>query len=502
MPISELVVDASLFVAVALLLALGTIWLRRDLRRGTLQMALIMLAGLAGLALVEQFGPGPAEGPLGGILREATLAVLAVGAARITVTFAFRAALGKVAAPQILAEVLMALVLVVFAFWRMTAVGVNLAGIVTTSAVVTGVLAFSLQETLGNLWGGIQIQLDNTCRLGDWIHVDTVMGQVVDIRWRYVAVATNNGETVIIPNGMLSKSRVVVLSRRGDKRIPWRREVEFGVAYETPPARVIAAVEAALARAEIPHVAATPRLDVLCHNFGESSYHYRVRYWLTDLVQDAWTDSQVRLHVAATLARHGMEIPYPHRVLVRPKPAAVRHERESAERLATLARLDLFMPLTNAEREAVTADLADFPFVAHDVIARQGEPADSLFILARGRVAVFDDSAGGTGVRDRLATLAAPAYFGEMGLLTGQARGATVVAEDEVLCYRLQKAAFDAILHARPELVEALSQVVATRQAANDAKLQSLSADARAKQAVGRRADLVRRIRGFFAIKQ
>ncbi len=138
-------------------------------------------------------------------------------------------------------------------------------------------------------------------------------------------------------------------------------------------------------------------------------------------------------------ARHGMEIPYPHRQLVRPKPAQARHAREAAERGATLAKLDLFVPLTSDEREALAGNLADFPFVAHDVIARQGEPADSLFILARGRVAVFDDSAGGTGVRDRLATLSAPAYFGEMGLLTGQARGATVVAEDEVLCYRLQK---------------------------------------------------------------
>jgi CRP-like cAMP-binding protein len=273
------------------------------------------------------------------------------------------------------------------------------------------------------------------------------------------------------------------------------------VAYETPPARVIAAVEAGLRRAEIPNIAKSPELDVLCHSFADSSYQYRVRYWLTDLVQDAWTDSQVRLHVAATLARHGMEIPYPHRVLVRPRPAQVRLARESAERLATLTRLDLFMPLTGAEREAIAGDLADSPYVAHDVIARQGEPADSLFILARGRVAVFDDSAGGTGVRDRLATLSAPAYFGEMGLLTGQARGATIVAEDEVLCYRLGKAAFDAILHARPELVEALSQVVAARQAANDAKLQSLSADARATQGVGRKADLVRRIKGFFALK-
>jgi hypothetical protein len=242
--------------------------------------------------------------------------------------------LGKVAVPQILAEVLMALVLVVFAFWRMTAVGVNLAGIVTTSAVVTGVLAFSLQETLGNLWGGIQLQLDNTCRIGDWIHVDTVMGQVVDIRWRYVAVATNSGETVIIPNGSLSKSRVMVLSRRGDKRIPWRREVEFGVAYEIPPARVIAAVEAALKRAEIPNVAASPQLDVLCRDFGESSYQYVVRYWLTDLVQDTWTDSQVRLHVAATLARQRMEIPI--RIACwSGRKQQIRARASLAERLAT-----------------------------------------------------------------------------------------------------------------------------------------------------------------------
>ena len=213
MPISELVEEASLFAAAALVLALATIWLRRDLRKGTVHMAFVMLVGLAGLVLVERFGRDPARGRSAVSCAKATLAILAVGAARITVTFAFRAALGKVAVPQILAEVLMALVLVVFAFWRMTAVGVNLAGIVTTSAVVTGVLAFSLQETLGNLWGGIQLQLDNTCRIGDWIHVDTVMGQVVDIRWRYVAVATNSGETVIIPNGSLSKSRVMVVGR-------------------------------------------------------------------------------------------------------------------------------------------------------------------------------------------------------------------------------------------------------------------------------------------------
>ena len=62
--------------------------------------------------------------------------------------------------------------------------GVNLASIITTSAVLTGVVAFSLQETLGNLWGGISLQLDNTARLGDWVRIENVTGQIVGIRWR------------------------------------------------------------------------------------------------------------------------------------------------------------------------------------------------------------------------------------------------------------------------------------------------------------------------------
>jgi len=107
MPVSELVEEASLFAAAAFLLALATVWLRRDLRKDTMQMTFVMLIGLAGLVLVERFGPPPGEGPFGGVMREAALAILAIGAARITVTFAFRAALGRVAVPQILAEVLM-----------------------------------------------------------------------------------------------------------------------------------------------------------------------------------------------------------------------------------------------------------------------------------------------------------------------------------------------------------------------------------------------------------
>jgi small-conductance mechanosensitive channel len=521
MPSPELIHSALIAAALALVLAAATVALRRNRFRGTAIMAGVTFTGVAALALLGGWGGSLGEGPIAVALREAALLVVAIGIIRIALTFLFDALLARLALPRILGELVFALALVGYGLARMDAVGVNLAGIITTSAVITGVIAFSLKETLGNLWGGIGLQLDNTCRMGDWIRIDDVTGQVVGIRWRYFSVATNSGETIVIPNGHLITNRVTVLARRGDERIVWRREVDVTVSYATPPSRVLAALDGALARAEIPNVAPAPsfvraafargaiawpepdsRFAVTCREFGDDGIRYVVSYWIADPTLTSWTDSQVRLHVAATLARHGMEIPYPHRVLIEAKAADADEvrARELAKRDETLARIPLFAPLTDAERSALAAELGDCPYVADDVITRQGEAADSLYILARGRVAIYDDSASGTGRRDRLAVLDAPAVFGEMGLLTGQARAATALAQGEVLCYRLDKDRFDSILKARPELVESMSQIVVARQAANDATLQALSAEARARQASGRAADLVRRIRNFFAI--
>jgi small-conductance mechanosensitive channel/CRP-like cAMP-binding protein len=503
MPTPDLIFDVELFAAAGLALALATLWLRRDLRQNMINMSIAMGMGLLGLVLLARYGHSVNDATITVVVRETLLLLVAIGFTRVLLMFLFQGVLKRLAIPRILADVLIAIVLVVFALVRMKEAGVNLAGIITTSAVITGVIAFSLQETLGNLWGGIALQLDNTCRIGDWIRMEGASGQVVGIRWRYTSIATNMGETVIVPNGQLIKNRVTVLGRRGDDRIPSRRDVDFGVSYDVAPSRVITAISDGLAHAEIRNIATNPPIVVLCSGFGDNAIHYLVRYWLTDLRHDLWTDSQVRLHVAATLARHRMEIPLPQRVLIRRHAAAApeQRERELDARCKTLARIELFAALTETERRALAVELADCPYVADDVIARQGEAADSLFILAHGKVAVYDDSAGGTGSRDHLAALEAPSYFGEMALLTGQARGATVVAENEVLCYRLDKSGFDAIVRARTELIEPMSKVVVARQSANDAKLEALSTEARARQASYSAAELVRRIKSFFAIE-
>ena len=129
---------------------------------------------------------------------------------------------------------------------------------------------------------------------------------------------------------------------------------------------------------------------------------------------------------------------------------------------------------------------------------RKGESADSLYVLQKGSVREMDEDS--TGKRTALAELHAPDYFGEMGLLTGQPRGATVVACVDSLCYRLSKSAFDATLKARPEIADALGQVLERRQAENVATLKALDATGRARRAAGGSLEMVRRIRQFFAL--
>ena len=505
MPSSALIFDSTLLAGIALVLALIAIGWRRDLRKAMITWMLVMIAGLAGLWWLDRLGGAIEQETLIVVLREVALLIVAIGIARITLMFLFEGLLARFGVPHILDDVLTVLTLIVFVLYRMNVAGVNLASIITTSAIISGVIAFSLQESLGNLWGGIALQLDNTCRIGDWIRVDKVTGKIVGIRWRYVAIATNEDETILLPNSALIKQNVTVLGRRGDLYVPWRRKIEFTGAYDIPPSRVIAVVGAALERAEIPHVARTPEPAVHCLSFDASAIRYVAFFWVEDPAFDEWTESQARLHVYAALARHGMEIPLPkHQVIMTPpRDQAVEREATLATREEMLGRLELLSVLTAGERRAMSAELVDCPYVAGDVIFWQGEVAESLFILARGRVDIYRSAASGNqaGARARLATMEAPAHFGEMGLLTGQARTATAVALDEVLCYRLDKKGFDAIVIARPELAEALSKVLATRQAANDATLQSLGAEARARHASNRADEILRRIQSFFGLE-
>jgi small-conductance mechanosensitive channel/CRP-like cAMP-binding protein len=344
--------------------------------------------------------------------------------------------------------------------------GVDLGSLVTTSAILTAVIAFAMQDTLGNVLGGLAIQVDNSVQVGDWIQLDDVTGRVRDIRWRTTLVETRNWETILIPNSALMKSRVAILGRREGAPRQWRRILSFMVDPGVPPARVIAIVEDEMRELSIANVARTPVPSCVLFGFESGNVRYQLRYFLTELLEDDTTDSMVRVHLFASLQRAGIRIAEPqhtvHAVQRDEAHAESVKKRELTRRLQMLNAVQLFAELSDAEKSDIAEQLQYAPFARGDVITKQGNPAHWLYILAFGEAEVLYEPPGGGA--QAIGKLHAGEFFGEMALINGEARSATVVAKTDVECYRLDRALFQELLCARPEIAAEVKRTVGSRK--------------------------------------
>ena len=226
--------------------------------------------------------------------------------------------------------------------------GVQLSGIIATSAVVTVVLGLSLQATLGNVLGGIALQLDDSIHVGDWLQLPSgQQGKVKAIRWRHTVVETRNWDTVIVPNSVLLNENILILGEREDQPTQHRMWVYFNVDFRYSPEEVINVVEDALQSTPIPGVAAFPPPNVICFDFarqgGESFANYAVRYWLTDLAQDDPTSSAVRVRAYVALKRANIPLALPGTAVFvshdDPEHRERKQAREMAHRVAALEQI-------------------------------------------------------------------------------------------------------------------------------------------------------------------
>src|SRR4029077_9143258 len=130
-----------------------------------------------------------------------------------------------------------------------------------------------------------------------------------------------------------------------------------------------------------------------------------------------------------------------HRIKEGEAREAALHEREIEVRIAALRSVELFACLDRHEVHALAKRLVAAPFAAGDVITRQGAIAHWLYLLTGGEADVWLDAHDAP--RPRVATLGPRNVVGEMGMLTGEPRRATVIAKTDVECYRLDKAGFE-----------------------------------------------------------
>jgi small-conductance mechanosensitive channel/CRP-like cAMP-binding protein len=327
--------------------------------------------------------------------------------------------------------------------------------LLTTSAVGAVVVGFALQDTLGNAFAGLAIQSEKPFRIGNWIRVGEFEGRVAEVTWRATKLRTKMGNFVVVPNNEISKHAIVNYS---EPAVPTRLEVDVGASYLSTPGDVKTAIMEALG--QVPRVLKAPAADALLHAFDDSAVTYRVRFWIADYEYDDEARDEVRTAIFYAFGRRGIEIPWPIEVGYArewPEPDAAAKQKER-ERI--VSGVDLFSQLTEQQRRSIAAATTMRTFGNGEAIVRQGAPGQSMFVVCAGEVAVQLEPE-----QRELARIAPGGYFGEMSLLTGEPRTASVVARGDAVVLELDAEVFRALGAADPQALERVGLAAVSRRA-------------------------------------
>ncbi len=333
--------------------------------------------------------------------------------------------------------------------------------ILSIGGALVFIVGLALQSTLGNVFAGYELQADRVFRKGDHVQLgrDGVIGRVVDSTLRTTSIHTHDGEMLTIRNhDLLGKD-----FRNLDRPTPILRQlVQFGVAYDVPPAVVKDVALQVLAHDRC--VLRIPEPQVALLNFADSCVTYEMRFWIPDFEVRDETLDRVRTRLWYALRDAGIDIPYPMRTI---RMASADEERARVERATersartaqVLQGCALFddRVVNSGERRELARDAGAVKLEAGEVVIRRGEHSDAMFIVETGSCEVMLPDAARV-------TLGPGAHFGEIALLRREPRSADVVAgPGGASLLRLPRASVLPILSRHPELRNRLGDIARQR---------------------------------------
>jgi small-conductance mechanosensitive channel/CRP-like cAMP-binding protein len=330
-------------------------------------------------------------------------------------------------------------------------------GLLATSGALAIVIGLALQSSLGDVFSGIVLNLERPYRVGDWVILDdAVQGTVMETNWRATHILTGNQDIAIIPNSVIAKSKIINCStptRTHGAAIRIKLEPTL-----TPAAACAMLTEVLLGSTKILR---SPEPAVTIKDLSAEMLDFELSYSVADvaLVGDAQNELFDRVYRAASIAGARFA---PRLAGVEPKAMRLdTNETSVPERL--LNGISLFASLTLQEKAALASKMQRKMYPAGTIVVRSGAVLDVLCIVSDGVLVAAVEENGQLVERVRLTP---GIYFGERGLLTGEALKGQIAALTDVSIYEISKDALAPLLKARPRMVEELGEVLAARQLA------------------------------------
>lgn len=404
--------------------------------------------------------------------------------------------------PKILRDIFEGVLLIAAVLLTLRSAGMDPTSLLTTSAVLTAIIGLSMQDTLGNLFAGLSLQAEQPFEVGDWIQYDPASkhtGRVVEISWRATKLRTQDLIDVVIPNGQLAKSSIINYSRPSALA---RRSVHVTVPHDAPTHLVHSTILKSLE--SVPGVMQEPPPNVVTHAFLPHGIEYWVRFFITEFDHRDTIDGRARDRIWYALSRVGVPLANSaHRVQIShdtPEVRARAAEAALGERLRAVRGVELFKDLPEAALETLARASRSALYQPGEVVVRQGARDDELYLCVKGLLSVTHTPSTGTESRE-IARFSSGGVFGELSLMTGAPRTATVTTVEPCELLVIDKAAVASVLATEPALAERLSVRLAERHAALEALAvaEPLPGGDRASME-DRKGQLLSRIRDFFSL--
>lgn len=363
----------------------------------------------------------------------------------------------RVKVPKFLSEVVTLLILTLSVIVIVEFVfHLDIKGIVIGPSVLAVIVGLAMQDLMGNIFAGLALQFSKSFKDGDWLLVNDKYAKVIDINWRSTRLLTNDDVCMDIPNRDMAKATIINLN------LPHRlhaMRLSVNADYAAPPTRVKDVLVHATSNAK--GVAGGTRPVVYLKNFGDSAIEYEIKFFMESHDDYHEVCDAIRTNVWYSFQRHGIKIPFPVRAVQIERPTRTKEQEIQTTARIILRQQPLFKSLTDEQLDALLPRGRAVHFGRGEKIIEQGDEGDSMFILVEGEANVVLERSGGP---VHVASLRSGDCFGEMSLLTGERRSATILAHKDCEVVEIGKAVLARSLKEDPELLGQLSALLAKRQ--------------------------------------
>ncbi len=356
--------------------------------------------------------------------------------------------------------------------------GIDIAPLLASTALLTAVVGFALQGVLGNLLAGMSLHITRSVVPGDWVEIGGISGKVTETNWRETRIRTMGGHLKILPNSTVSEATVHNLVRPNPAR---RHSIDVGASYSDAPDSVIAALVSAAKEvsAVLPH----PDPDVFITEFQDFGINYRLRFWTRDYHRKEAIDGEVNRMIWYKFKRAGIEIPFPmsdqllndYLMLVNNQMKLDPKDQELAFIAKSLLESDLTQKLvldgegqpilTLKDMQAIAPLVRRVRYTSGETLFHQGDEGNCCHILVSGGLSgrVMDEK-GETIVEFALEE---GTLVGEMSLMLDMPRSAEINVTESSVLLEIGPESFKSLLGLHDDVPAAFARLAAERAAAN-----------------------------------